>query len=187
MHKCPLHGNPCDNPKIIHVTEVGANYMVEKTYDLCQICGNNKINEALIPKTKISSMVQDIIDLLSVTVASGKIITEIPQLSVKSPCPFCETTIYDIIKSSRLGCAKCYEHYKEELIPVILKAHKSMDHKGKQPKYKTSLLSLEEQIYVLKLKIKQAIEQEQYEKAKELKDQLDIIFSKDLPNESSSD
>jgi protein-arginine kinase activator protein McsA len=97
-----------------------------------------------------------------------------PKLPVKQPCPNCGCTLHDIATTSRLGCPQCYEHFKEELMPVFVHAHKAIEHVGKKPK-RGPKLSLEEEIKLLELQLTQAIEHEQYERAKEIKDKLDKL------------
>ena len=84
----------------------------------------------------------------------------------KLPCPSCRWSLLDIAKQARLGCSDCYEHFKEELLPILSHAQKSVRHVGKQPKHKqATVASLEK----LKLQLSQAVKEERYEDASEIK------------------
>ena len=82
---------------------------------------------------------------------------------IKSPCSNCGWSLVDIAQHARLGCGHCYEHFKNELLPVLENAHKAVRHQGKRPKHRK--VSLED----LKQKLAQAIREERYEDAGELK------------------
>lgn len=184
MEKCPYTGDPCSNPKVIHITDVGSNYTAVDTYDLCQTCAMGKTQT----EKQLHPIVKNLFDLLLLIITSKtKQAQEIAQEPVsppapqgKPPCPNCGTTIHDIITNERLGCPECYEYYKVELLPVLIHAHKSSEHVGKRPKHKNLVidnLPAEEQICVLEMQMKLAVEQEQYEKAKEIKDKLAVLKS----------
>jgi protein arginine kinase activator len=100
----------------------------------------------------------------------------------KPPCPSCGSSLYDIHKSQRLGCPECYKHYKNELLPVLVHAHKSCEHVGKSPK-QCEITSNEENITTLNLKFKQALEQENYEKCAEIKKELENLNKNTPPQQ----
>ncbi len=49
------------------------------------------------------------------------------------PCPFCGMTAEDYHRSSRLGCAHCYEHFASTLAPIIRDMQPGATHVGKVP------------------------------------------------------
>jgi protein arginine kinase activator len=165
MDKCPITGLPCEHPKTVHVTDVGKDYVATNYFDICQLCGL---------KDKTSKVAQNILDFFD-SVIKNKIQNITPpdkEVQTKSPCPSCGMTIKEIAKASRLGCPDCYEHYKEELIPVIMQNHGSIKHKGKSPTHPAENVSVEEQIKGLELRLKQEIELEHYEEAQKIKDKI---------------
>ena len=48
-------------------------------------------------------------------------------------CGECGTTYNEFLKTGYLGCAHCYEEFKDALAPVILKTQGAAAHVGKQP------------------------------------------------------
>lgn len=49
----------------------------------------------------------------------------------KKVCPVCGTTYADYERSGLLGCASCYDVFKEELIPAIRAIQGKVEHVGK--------------------------------------------------------
>jgi len=185
MDVCPITGAPCSNPKIIHITDVGLGYTAEKAYDLCQVCTMGKMQ----PKPQeVSPIVKNIFELLKLLITT-KIKSQVqeppPQsLPITTPpvalpsCPGCGMTPLEIIHAKRLGCSQCYDFFKNELMPVIVRIHKATEHTGKHPKHKNAIMDnmpIAEQVKLVELQMKQAVDQEQYEKANELKNKLALL------------
>lgn len=176
MERCPITGVPCSNPKIVHITDVGPGYTAENTYDLCQVCAMSKVQQK--PKPEEKPIIKNLFDLLKLLITSKAQQVQQPVQPVEPPppppvpsCPGCGMTAQELVHAKKLGCPTCYDFYKRELLPVLIHAHKSTEHVGKKPKCNHSL-PVEEQIKTLELQMKQAVEQEQYEKAQELKNRL---------------
>ena len=49
----------------------------------------------------------------------------------KKVCPVCGTTYADYERSGLLGCASCYDVFKEELLPAIKAIQGKVEHVGK--------------------------------------------------------
>lgn len=49
----------------------------------------------------------------------------------KKVCPVCHTTFSDFERTGLLGCTSCYDVFKDELIPSILRIHGKVEHIGK--------------------------------------------------------
>ncbi len=54
-----------------------------------------------------------------------------PSSPRKKVCPVCRTTFADFERSGLLGCTSCYDVFKEELIPSVLRIHGKVEHIGK--------------------------------------------------------
>ena len=48
-------------------------------------------------------------------------------------CPACGTTLADYSRTGLLGCAECYETFREDLLPAIRRIHGKTEHEGKHP------------------------------------------------------
>jgi protein arginine kinase activator len=147
---CPLSGIPCDNRKCYHISEIENNREVE-SLDLCNGCVEHYLNFKNDPKKFESDVIKTSEDLLDAIF--GK-----PQLVIPPPCPKCKISAEEVTNLGKLGCPGCYEHFRDELLIVVQNYHNSTKHVGKKPK--SSLL---------KEKLAEAIEKENYEEASRIK------------------
>jgi protein arginine kinase activator len=90
----------------------------------------------------------------------------------KEPCPRCGLTLKEFDIEGRFGCPECYDHFDERMEELVYPYHSARKHVGKVPKRPQNI---EDQKKLLKLKMASAIELEQYEKAKEIKKELDDL------------
>ena len=94
-------------------------------------------------------------------------------------CPECGFTLESLRKIGRLGCSSCYETFGSEVKSMIGKMHKGTVHKGKVPEGMLKVLEAKTKLQKLQSKLDKAIEDEEYEKAGELKKELSA-FQKSL-------
>ena len=57
----------------------------------------------------------------------------LPARSGAARCHSCGSTMNDIKKSGKVGCADCYELFLSELMPTIRNIHGNTEHIGKRP------------------------------------------------------
>lgn len=92
-------------------------------------------------------------------------------------CSTCGAT-YDKFKQlGRLGCSHCYEKYKERLTPLIRKVQGNLHHTGKVPKRTGGIIRLRREVNQLKQQLREAIQQQAFERAAELRDRIKEIES----------
>lgn len=94
-----------------------------------------------------------------------------PTNKVKS-CPLCGQSFTDITKTGRLGCSECYSIFEEELEPSLRRVQGSTQHIGKIPLRNGEKVLLRKQIQQLKNSLQEALAEEKYEKAAEIRDQI---------------
>ncbi|MBZ0255827.1 UvrB/UvrC motif-containing protein [bacterium] len=87
-------------------------------------------------------------------------------------CPQCGLSYSAFKESGRLGCSSCYEVFAEQLKPLLQKVQKDFTHKGKAPRTESETLTLKRSISDLRLQLKDAVRQEQFELAAKLRDQI---------------
>lgn len=158
------------------VTEVLKNKEII-SYDLCKKCGDTMANikPEEIDLTKIQSPEQ----LLALICG----VKQLKKESDKPPCPECGLTISEFEVKGRFGCQKCYEHFDEKMQELVYPYHKGDSHVGKTPKKYFSdkcNSSVEEKTKLLKLRLAKAIELEEYEKASDIKIQIQEIQQSSL-------
>lgn len=87
-------------------------------------------------------------------------------------CAVCGFTQTDFKKTGRLGCAACYETFEEGLEGVLKQMHKGTAHKGKIPSRLHRHLQLDSQMKALQDDLRKAVEEENYEAAAGIRDQI---------------
>lgn len=87
---------------------------------------------------------------------------------LEKTCPSCGLGLSDLRKTSRLGCARCYETFSEELDPM-LKAMQGADrHVGKMPAGE----KLTAEIVAMQRALEKAVSSEDFEEAAKLRDAI---------------
>ena len=171
LKKCFFCAKVCYCP--YHVTEI-SDHIIE-TCDLCKKCGEQFIAaETPVPKKQEFDLThietpQQLVEFIEnfMGVNSG-----IVQPS-KPPCPRCGWTLKEFDDVGRFGCPQCYDHFEEEVRQHVFPYHGGNTHYGKKPKQFQE--QPEEKRKLLKLRYAKYLELEEYEKAAEVKKELDAL------------
>ena len=91
---------------------------------------------------------------------------------VAQRCPSCGFSQADFKKTGRLGCAHCYETFGEGLTSLLKAMHKGTVHAGKVPARISRILERENAMKALQRDLQQAVANENYESAAQLRDQI---------------
>lgn len=157
MEPCPSSGNPCPHPKNIEIHYLNQDGTESQSH-CCQICPCAKQFGDGLLKT-----VLEIYGLFAGV--SNAPVFDMP------PCPGCGCTGADLNTMKRLGCPTCYQHFKQQLIPVLLHVHKDTVHRGKRPSERPKVLTLEEMLAL-------AVKEERYEDAALIRDDIKMLANK---------
>ncbi len=87
-------------------------------------------------------------------------------------CQGCGLTFERFTRTGFLGCARCYEAFESQLEPILRRLHGQTHHAGKVARGKGGQRLLREQIGQLRQRLQEAVAAEEYERAAELRDQL---------------
>jgi len=95
-------------------------------------------------------------------------------------CEKCGMSLSDFQKTGKVGCARCYESFRDSLMPVIRSIHMNERHTGKRPGEtvrldmdKDSEHELKKERLARELKI--AISTENFEEAARLRDEIALL------------
>lgn len=169
--------NICNkNPATVHLTEIVDNQMNE--LHLCEECARQK-SAQMESQFGLSELLAGLAEFGKPTSGKDK------EQQVNLKCPACGLTYADFKKIGRLGCGNCYEAFKKYLAPLLKRIHGSSQHVGKVPsklgaaqaakvRSKTSVPDLQD----LKLRLQKAIEDEAFEEAARLRDQIKELENK---------
>ncbi len=87
-------------------------------------------------------------------------------------CPTCKLSFDAFKQTGKVGCADCYNAFKEQLVPVLKNIQGSIRHSGKLPKKAGAELYVKRELENLKNQLKRAVEKEEYEEAAKLRDKI---------------
>ena len=101
----------------------------------------------------------------------------LPARTQATRCEFCGSTYAEIAKTGHVGCAHCYELFADRLYPSIRRIHGNTTHCGKNSKTAKAQSqkpapTREEKIASLKKELDKAVSEQNFERAAELRDQI---------------
>lgn len=83
-------------------------------------------------------------------------------------CPACGLTLAAFRKTSRMGCARCYETFSDDLTLMLQDMHRAAEHAGKVP----ASARLSAEASALQRAMDRAVAEEDFEEAAKLRDRL---------------
>ena len=93
-------------------------------------------------------------------------------------CPKCGLTFREFRLKGLLGCPYDYEVFRQFLTPLIERAHEgATDHVGKVPRTADATVQRQGRLLKLRRELQDAVEQENYERAAALRDQISHLES----------
>ena len=103
--------------------------------------------------------------------------TALPARSQATRCDVCGATYGDITNTGKVGCAHCYELFLPQILPSLKRIHGNTTHCGKRPDAMSVDVvndSTDEisEIDTLKAELKVAIEEQNFERAAQLRDMI---------------
>jgi protein arginine kinase activator len=93
----------------------------------------------------------------------------------ETKCKACGLSYKEFSRNGKLGCQDCYKHFGNRLEKVLRRVHSSTSHKGKIPKQAGKKIKQRRRIEELNQKMDAAVEEENFEKAAVLRDEIKEI------------
>lgn len=89
-------------------------------------------------------------------------------------CPGCGMTPTEFRTKGRLGCPRCYDVFRHELMPLLARIHESQSHRGRLPGRTSTapVVTDEKNLADLRRRLEEAVRGERYEEAARLRDDL---------------
>jgi protein arginine kinase activator len=151
----------------VHLTQIVDGKMVK--VDLCEGCAKEK---GVSDPQGFS-----LADLLLGLGAAEELKAGGSEGSAQVRCPACGFTQADFKKTGRLGCAECYRVFEAGLNSLMKAMHKAEQHVGKVPGKAARTQELGGKLKSLENLLKKAVEEEKYEEAAVLRDQIRTLES----------
>ena len=138
-----------------------------KEYDLCSACAH-KLGYTNV----FADMESDFSHLLGSFFGNV-----LPARTQSTRCEFCGSPYAAIANTGHVGCANCYQLFADRLNPSIVRIHGNAAHCGKHSKIAAQAReeraeTKEDKIKRLQSQLDEAIKQQEFERAAELRDQI---------------
>jgi protein arginine kinase activator len=157
----------CEKQATFHITEIAKPEVIE--VHLCEECARQYL------KAQNEDGTGDDSSTMAVEQTKiGQTAEELARLDQKT-CPVCGITFYEFRQQGRLGCPHDYVCFEAELEPLLLNIHDGTKHKGKRPKRGPQNTDRQTDLIRLRREMKESVEKEDYERARELRDQIRTI------------
>ena len=165
MTKC----RRCTKPATLHITEIRNGEA--QALHLCEGCAKEYL-ESVSPGSPPEE---------SVAFESGMPdeadADDVPDERDALTCPQCGITFKQFRSQGRLGCPHDYVAFREELVPLIESIHGELQHAGKVPRHVPGISRKQYDLLKLRSDLKSAVQNEQYEDAAKLRDQIQQLES----------
>ncbi|MCL2548346.1 MAG: UvrB/UvrC motif-containing protein [Symbiobacteriaceae bacterium] len=160
-------------PATVHMIHLNNGETTER--HLCESCARK---EGL-------KLGEDLLSNFSVNLLSGLIAMQFGgEQEAHSPgdqgvvsCPVCGLSYQQFQRTGRLGCDSCYQAFRQHLEPLLRRVHGSTMHRGKIPLRSGKTLEIHRQIAHLREELQRAINEERYEVAARLRDEVRVLES----------
>ena len=139
---------------------------------LCSKCSGELYGQNFVSPMNVfpGNLESDILNLLNFNKTSQPY----PALK-KAICPMCGSSFFDIVQSGKCGCGECYETFRNELEPNVMRIHGTAKHTGKIPKNQSGKINAKRKIEELNIKLKKMIAEQNFEQAAVIRDEINKI------------
>ncbi|MBT5017118.1 UvrB/UvrC motif-containing protein [Planctomicrobium sp.] len=158
----------CTKQATLHITELkgGKSFSLH----LCESCASEYLDTV-----KVGGIPDDFDSPLSIG-PIGSIGSDTPVETSSQDCPICGISYKQFRSQGRLGCPHDYVQFHDELIPLLESIHHGeTQHVGKFPPKVSDDSRKQHELIRLKNELKNAIDEEAYEHAAELRDEIEAI------------
>lgn len=150
---------------------------------LCEYCGKNEATTVLKHTVNGESHTIHICSSCANSMLFNNFFTDFsipnlfaknmsPMTKVQKVCEQCGTSLEEIQKTGKIGCAHCYETFAGELARSIEKVHGKSNHIGKVPKSAKGTIKIKNMLTEYKMELNRLIAEQEFEQAAVLRDKI---------------
>ena len=172
MKKC----RRCSKPATLHITELRQGEATE--IHLCETCAKDYLSqaeEAAAPSSDFEFEQLGEGEAQDVAGVDDRV------------CPNCGISFKEFRTQGRLGCPHDYVEFETDLLPLIENIHGETQHCGKLPRRAPDSSRRQHQLIRLRSELKAAVEDEDYEQAARLRDEIQEIESQLQSSDAEED
>lgn len=170
MKKC----RRCSKPATLHITEIREGQAT--AIHLCETCARDYLETPEASASQDSG--SDLASKLDSLVKEGS-----EEIMSSLVCPVCGISFAEFRESGRFGCPHDYTEFLTEIMPLLENIHEDTQHQGKRPRGSAAVAEVQSQVIVLRRRQQEAIEQEDYETAAKLRDEINTLETEMRPHE----
>lgn len=167
----------CERPATFHITELTGGKPQE--LHLCEEHGREYLTQPGSEPASATNMAAALAQQMAQNLAVGQTAEELAKLDQQT-CPVCGITFHEFRNQGRLGCPHDYVAFESQLEPLILNIHGENQHVGKTPKRSAESSEKRTQLIRLRREMTEAVAEELYERASELRDEIRRIEQSDI-------
>ena len=159
----------CDKLATYHITELTGGKPQE--LHLCEEHARQYLSSTSGEPSGVGGVAAALAQQMVQQMAIGQTAEELASLDQQA-CPVCGITFFEFRSQGRLGCPHDYTCFQAQLEPLIMNIHGELAHVGKHPRRPTSGSEQRTQLIRLRRALKEAIDDENYELASKLRDDI---------------
>jgi protein arginine kinase activator len=155
----------------VNVTQVQNGQKFERHY--CEVCAAqfhpfqfDKQDDSV----SLSQLLSNLFNLSATPISTNHSIYN-EQLNTVEDCVNCGCSYHQFLKQGKFGCAQCYDAFSTQLPKILQRLQAGVEHVGSK-EVELNVNHYIQQIKSLKEKQKEAIEQELFEDAAKLRDEI---------------
>lgn len=159
-------------PATSHLSELGPDGQERKDLHLCATCIQDLSLDLSANPPSIASILQRKKQGGEATPTDGP--ADAVEDQPDPACPGCGLLLSEFSARNRFGCAQCYEAFRDQVEPLLVRYHGTAAHLGRVPSQAQSeaaAVRLARRAH-LDSQLKAALKAEDYERAAELRDEL---------------
>lgn len=155
-------------PATLHFTKIVNGEKTE--FHICESCAREKSD--MIPGTANGFSIHNLLSGLLDFEPKNNNAHSVGAKPQANRCEHCGLTYSQFSKLGRFGCSHCYTSFQERLDPIFKRVHGNTSHNGKIPRRSGAIIQVKRELDELKKQLQQAIEQEEFESAAQIRDRI---------------
>ncbi len=156
----------CEKPATFHITELTGPKVEE-----LHLCEDHARQYLAPPESDPIDVPATLTETLAKQLKIGQTAEELARLD-QQVCPICGISFYEFRNEGRLGCPHDYICFDAELEPLIVNIHGATEHVGKRPQRLSGDSDWQTTLIRLRRELQEAVEDERYERASQLRDEI---------------